>query len=106
VLERHFHRRLEHAAGGIADNDVEPVEMLADLGKHVRHTLGNANASLHRVRGPPHRPQLHAQGFGLVVAVVVIHRHVRAGRRQLARNGATDTARSARDKRDFSGERT
>ena len=79
--------------------------MLAELDEHVVDALRNADATLHRLRGAPHRPQLHAQGFGLVVAIVVIHGHIRAGGCQLARNRAADTARCARDKRNFSGER-
>ena len=101
ILDTHPHADHFSAATYLKEITGAPT----GIGEHVVDAVRNADAALHRVRDPPHRPQLHAQGFGLVVAIVVIHRHVRAGGRQLARNGATDTTRSARDKRDFSGER-
>ena len=56
VLERHVHRWLQHAAGRVADQDVEPVEVLAELGEDLVDAVGNAHAARRwRTRAGPAR---------------------------------------------------
>ena len=105
MLERHFHGRLEHAGRRIADDDVDAIEMFADLGEHFVDAVRHADAALHGVRTTAKRTQLRAKRLGFVVAVVIVHRDIGARRPELARDGAADAARGTGNQRDFSGER-
>ena len=58
VLERHLDRGLEHAAGRIGDDDVEAVEVLAELGEHLVDAVGDAHAALDGDRAPAQRADL------------------------------------------------
>ena len=69
--------------------------MLAQLLEQLVDALGNAHAGLDGPGAPAHAVDLRAQCFGLLVAVVVVHHHVAAGRGELAGDGAADAARGA-----------
>ena len=51
---------------GVADQDVETVEMLAEFGEHLVDAVRNADAGLDRAGAPPERADLGAQRLGLV----------------------------------------
>ena len=90
MLERHFHRRLEHAARRIAHDDVDAVEMLAQLLEQLVHALGYAHARFYSESASPERMHLFAELLGFFVAVVVIGDDIAPGRREPVRNGTSN----------------
>jgi len=59
-------------------DDVDTVEMLADFREHLRHAIRDADAALDRDGAPAERADLRRKRFGVLVAVVVVDRHVGA----------------------------
>jgi hypothetical protein len=104
-LERHVDGRFEHARRGVAHQNVEPVEMLAERRVDLVDRIRDADAALDRHRAPPERTNLAAERFGLVGAVVIIGGDVAARAGELQRGRPPDAAGGAGDERDFAGQR-
>src|SRR5215510_1726467 len=104
VLQRHLHRGPEDAARGVAHHDVEPVEVLSELGKQLVHALGLPDSRLDRAGAAPHAADLGAERLSLLVAVVVVHGDVATRGGELPRDGPANSPRGAGDERDLSGE--
>ena len=103
VLEREFHRGLQHADGRIAHHDVHAVELLPEFHKRLREARRIAHIRLHRHRPTAHVADRPADCLRLLVAVEIRNRDITAGTRQLERSRASDAARTAGDECNFAG---
>ena len=102
MFQCQFHRRLEHADGRVADDDVHAVEFLAENLKRFLEAFGIADVGLNRERFPAKFANCFANRLGFLVAVVVSDGHVAARTREFQRGGATNAPGTAGDECDFS----
>ena len=79
-------------------------EVPTKFGEHLLHALWISDVALERTDLPPHRPDLRAEGFRLVMAVVIVDGHVTAGGRELVRDGPADPTGATGDEGDLPGE--
>src|SRR5438034_8670289 len=106
VLDAHLQYGFQHTRRGVRHDDVDMIEVLAELAEDLVDALRYADAALDRDSVPSGRAKLRAQRFRLVMAVVVIDGNVGAACGKLTRDRAPDATGSARDERNLTGERT